>query len=204
MSNEGVDLRKRRFLTLTTAAVGAVGTGFAAWPFLSAWQPSAKARALGAPTKADISSLQEGQMVIFEWRGSPVWVIKRSPEMLATLDAVKDDVADPESEYDQQPEYAKNKTRSLKPEVLVMIGTCTHLGCSPKFRPDFPAPEIDAQWKGGFFCPCHGSKFDLAGRVYKGVPAPVNLKIPPYRFESETMIVIGEDPTDQQEQKGTA
>lgn len=195
MSTEGVDLKKRRFLTAATAVVGGVGTGFAAWPFLSAWQPSARARAAGAPVRADISGLQEGQLVIVEWRGSPVWVVKRSQEMLATLDTVKAELSDPESAEEQQPGYAKNATRSVKPEIMVMIGSCTHLGCSPTFRPEKPAPEIDSNWQGGFFCPCHGSKFDLAGRVYKGVPAPLNLKVPPYRFEGDDAIVIGEDPT---------
>lgn len=194
MSNEGVDLKRRRFLTTATVVVGGVGSGFAAVPFVSSWQPSERAKALGAPVRADIGELQEGQLVIFEWRGSPVWIIKRSAEMLSSLEAVKAVVSDPDSTEDQQPEYAKNATRSVKPEIMVMIGSCTHLGCSPTFRPEHPAPEIDAKWQGGFFCPCHGSKFDLAGRVYKGVPAPLNLKVPPYRFDGDSTIIIGEDP----------
>lgn len=194
MSNEGVDLKRRRFLTTATVVVGGVGTGFLAVPFVSSWQPSERAKALGAPVRADISSIQDGQLVIFEWRGSPVWVIRRSQEMLSSLQKVKGDLLDPDSQEDQQPAYAQNATRSQKPEVMVMIGSCTHLGCSPTFRPDFPAPEIDSNWQGGFFCPCHGSKFDLAGRVYQGVPAPLNLKVPPYRFDGDNAIIIGEDP----------
>ncbi len=197
MSNEGVDVGKRRFLTGATSVVGAVGTGFVAWPFLSSWQPSARAKALGAPIKADISELQEGALVIFEWRGKPVWVIRRSPEMLENLPTLANELRDPESIKEQQPAYAQNATRSIRPDIMVMVGSCTHLGCAPLFRPDFPAEDMGDDWKGGFFCPCHGSKFDLAGRVYKGVPAPTNLLVPPYRFESDNLIVIGEDPTEE-------
>ncbi len=197
MSNEGVDVGKRRFLTAATTVVGGVGAGFAAWPFLSSWQPSARAKAAGAPVVADISELEEGALVIFEWRGKPVWVIRRSPEMVENLPAVEGDLRDPQSEKDQQPEYARNEVRSIRKDVMVMIGSCTHLGCSPSFRPDYPAEDMDPNWKGGFFCPCHGSKFDLAGRVYKGVPAPTNLVVPPYHFESDNVIVIGEDPANE-------
>ena len=132
-------------------------------------------------------------MATFNWRGRPVWVVKRTEGMLATLPVLEPKLADPDSAEPQQPEYAQNEYRSIKPDVLVMVGSCTHLGCSPSFHPESPAPEIDADWKGGFFCPCHGSKFDLAGRVYKGVPAPLNMVIPPYRYETESRIVIGED-----------
>ncbi len=196
MSNEGVDVGKRRFLTAATTVVGGVGAGFAAWPFLSSWQPSERAKAAGAPVTADISALEEGALVIFEWRGKPVWVIRRSPEMLENLPSVDGELRDPGSEKEQQPAYAQNATRSIRPEIMVMVGACTHLGCAPLFRPDFPAEDMGKNWKGGFFCPCHGSKFDLAGRVYKGVPAPTNLPVPKYRFESDNVIVIGEDPTD--------
>jgi ubiquinol-cytochrome c reductase iron-sulfur subunit len=190
---EGVDTGRRRFLTLATTGFGAIGVGAVVWPFLASLKPSERAKALGAPVKAEIAGLEEGQMVTLAWRGKPVWIIKRSPEMIASLGKVAGDVADPDSSVDQQPAYAKNATRSVKPEIMVMVGSCTHLGCSPTFRPDHPAPEIAPNWQGGFYCPCHGSKFDLAGRVYKGVPAPINLKVPPYRFEGDSSVVIGED-----------
>jgi ubiquinol-cytochrome c reductase iron-sulfur subunit len=193
MSNEGVDGGRRRFLTLTTSVVGGAGAAVAAWPFLASLKPSAKAQALGAPVMADISKLEAGQRVTFVWRGRPIWVIKRTPEMVQSLAKVIGDLRDPESKEPQQPDYVKGETRSIKPDLLVMVGSCTHLGCSPMFRPDHPAPEIDANWQGGFFCPCHGSKFDLSGRVYKGVPAPLNLVVPPHRYANDSTIVIGED-----------
>jgi ubiquinol-cytochrome c reductase iron-sulfur subunit len=196
MSKEGVDVGRRRFLTLTTSVVGAVGAGFAAVPFLASLAPSERAKALGAPVKVDISKLEPGQMVITVWRRQPIWVVRRTPEMLKTLDEVASQLSDPESEVKQQPDYIKKtgKDRAIKPEYMVLRGICTHLGCSPKFRPEAPAPEIAADWKGGFFCPCHGSKFDLSGRVYASVPAPTNLVVPPHRYESENLLVIGEDP----------
>lgn len=190
----GVDPGRRRFLTLATTGVGAVGAGFVAWPFLASLKPSERAKALGAPVTQDISLLEPGQKLNVAWRGKPVWIVRRTPEMLASLAKVKDQLADPDNEMPQQPEYIKGDARALKPEILVMIGSCTHLGCSPTFRPDHPAPEIAADWQGGFYCPCHGSKFDLSGRVYKNVPAPINLQVPPYRFENDTTVVIGEDP----------
>jgi ubiquinol-cytochrome c reductase iron-sulfur subunit len=193
MSKEGVDTGRRRFLTLATSGVGAVGVGAVVWPFLASLRPSERAKALGAPVIADISKLEAGQLVTFPWRGKPVWVVKRTPEMVESLAKVAGDLRDPESKEEQQPEYAKNATRSIKPDVLVMVGSCTHLGCSPTFRPDHPAPEVAPNWQGGFYCPCHGSKFDLAGRVYKGVPAPTNLVVPPHRFDGDTTVVIGED-----------
>jgi len=195
MSKEGVDAGRRRFLTLTTTAVGAVGAGFAAVPFLASWAPSERAKALGAPVTIDISKIEPGQQIVAVWRRQPVWVIHRTPEMLASLDKVTGDLSDPESEVPQQPDYIKDKgpARAIKPEYMVLKGVCTHLGCSPKFRPDFPAPEIAADWQGGFFCPCHGSKFDLSGRVYKGVPAPINLMVPPHRYADDHTLVIGED-----------
>jgi ubiquinol-cytochrome c reductase iron-sulfur subunit len=190
----GVDPGRRRFLTLATTGVGAIGAGFVAWPFLASLKPSERAKALGAPVIQDISLLEPGQKLNVAWRGKPVWIVKRTPEMLASLAKVKDQLADPDNEMPQQPDYIKGDARALKPEILVMIGSCTHLGCSPTFRPDHPAPEIAADWQGGFYCPCHGSKFDLSGRVYKNVPAPINLQVPPYRFENDTTVVIGEDP----------
>lgn len=193
MSNDGVDAGRRRFLTTATGVVGGAGAAMAAWPFLASMRPSERAKAAGAPVTAEIGNLQPGQMATFNWRGRPVWVVKRTESMLATLPALESKLSDPDSAEPQQPDYAQNETRSIKPDVLVMVGSCTHLGCSPSFRPESPAPDIDSDWKGGFFCPCHGSKFDLAGRVYKGVPAPLNMVIPPYRYETETRIVIGED-----------
>jgi ubiquinol-cytochrome c reductase iron-sulfur subunit len=193
MSNEGVDTGRRRFLTLATTGVGAVGVGAVVWPFLASLKPSERAKALGAPVTADIGGLEAGQMITLAWRGKPVWIIKRTPEMVESLTKVKGDLADPESTVDHQPKYAQNETRSVKPEIMVMVGSCTHLGCSPTFRPDHPAPEIAPNWQGGFYCPCHGSKFDLAGRVYRGVPAPTNLVVPPYKFEGDNSVVIGED-----------
>ena len=193
-TGSGVDPGRRRFLTLATSGVGAVGAGFVAWPFLASLKPSERAKALGAPVVQDISLLEAGQKLNVAWRGKPVWIVKRTPEMIAGLAQVKGELADPENEVPQQPDYIKGDARAIKPEILVMIGSCTHLGCSPTFRPDHPAPEIAANWQGGFYCPCHGSKFDLSGRVYKNVPAPINLKVPPYRFENDTTIVIGEDP----------
>ena len=193
MSNEGVDGGRRRFLTLSTSVVGAVGVGFAAVPFLASLAPSEKAKALGAPVTIDISKIEPGQQVITVWRRQPMWVVRRTPEMLAGMQKIVGDLSDPDSEVPQQPAYAKNATRSIKPEFMVLRGVCTHLGCSPKYRPDHPAPEIAPDWQGGFFCPCHGSKFDLAGRVYKGVPAPVNLVVPPHRYADDHTIVIGED-----------
>lgn len=195
MSNQGVDPGRRRFLTLTTSVVGGAGVAAAAWPFLASLAPSERAKALGAPVSVDISKAEAGQRITVAWRGKPVWIVKRTPEMVASLDQVSGDLRDPDSKEPQQPDYAKNEARSIKPEVLVMVGSCTHLGCSPTFRPDHPAPEIHSNWQGGFFCPCHGSMFDLAGRVYKGVPAPTNLIVPPHRYESEHLIVIGEDQT---------
>ena len=194
MSSNGVDVGKRRFLTLTGVAAGGVGAAAAAWPFLASMAPSERAKAMGAPVTVDISKLEEGQLLITTWRGSPVWIVSRSAEMLQNMKAVEGDLRDPASEEDQQPAYAQNATRAVKPELLVMIGRCTHLGCSPTFRPDYPAEDLGGDWKGGFFCPCHGSKFDMAGRVYKGVPAPLNMPVPPHRYVGETTIVIGEDP----------
>jgi ubiquinol-cytochrome c reductase iron-sulfur subunit len=187
----GVDNEKRRFLTKAASVAGAVGAGFLAVPFVTSMQPSAKAEALGAPVEVDIEKLEAGQRVVVLWRGKPVWVVRRTPEVLAELPSLDAVVADPGSDQSEQPLSAKNESRAIRPEVFVAVGVCTHLGCSPTYRPDIAPADLGADWKGGFFCPCHGSKFDMAGRVYKGVPAPVNLEIPPYHFATETRIVIG-------------
>ena len=193
MSGDNTNTGRRRFLTAATTVVGAVGVGFALVPFVSSMQPSAKARAAGAPVRADISKLEPGQMIRVKWRGKPVWLVKRTDEMLESLAKLVPDLRDPDSEQPQQPEYAQNEFRSIRPEILVTVGICTHLGCSPTYRPDVGAADMGADWLGGFFCPCHGSRFDLAGRVYKGVPAPLNLEIPPHRYLSDNELVIGED-----------
>lgn len=188
---DDIDNRKRRFLTQSAAVVGAIGAGFALTPFVASMQPSAKARASGAPVEVDISKMEPGQLIRVMWRGKPVWVLRRTPEALATLAEVRDKLLDPDSEDSEQPEYAANEARSLKPEIFVAVGVCTHLGCSPTYRPDQRPADLGPDWLGGFFCPCHGSLFDLAGRVYKGVPAPKNLEIPPYRYLSESLLFIG-------------
>jgi ubiquinol-cytochrome c reductase iron-sulfur subunit len=193
MATEGVDLNKRRFLTNTTAVVGAVGAGFVAVPFVASWLPSERAKTAGAPVEVDISKLQEGQKVTVEWRGKPVWVVKRTQKNLEELQSLDDALRDPKSENDQQPVYARNEYRSIKKDILVLVGICTHLGCSPTYRPEVAAADLGADWKGGFFCPCHGSKFDLAGRVYQGVPAPLNLVVPPHMYKSDNVILVGED-----------
>ncbi len=193
MATEGVDNDKRRFLIAGTSVVGAVGAGFVAVPFISSWMPSERAKTAGAPVQVDISKLQEGQKVTVEWRGKPVWVVKRSKQMLESLPALTDQLRDPQSEAEQQPEYARNEERSRKPEISVLVGICTHLGCSPTFRPEVAPADLGEDWKGGYFCPCHGSKFDMAGRVYQGVPAPLNLVVPPHYYMSERTILVGED-----------
>ena len=193
MGDGGVNTSRRRFLTVATSVAGGAGVVGVAVPFLGSWNPSAKAQAAGAPVKADISKLQPGEMVTIEWRGKPVFVVRRTPEQLANLVKLNDTVADPQSTRPQQPAYIKGIERSVKPEYLVLVGLCTHLGCSPKNRFEVAPADLGKDWLGGFFCPCHGSKFDLSGRVFKGVPAPANLEVPPYRFESDTVIVIGED-----------
>ncbi len=193
MSGDAVDTSKRRFLIAATTVVGTVGAVYTAVPFIASWMPSERAKAAGAPVEADISKLEEGQLIRVQWRGKPVWILKRNQEMLAALPSLDEQLRDPASVEPQQPEYAQNGTRSIKPETLVAVGICTHLGCSPSFVPEALPQPYDPNWKGGFFCPCHGSKFDLAGRVYKGVPAPLNLEIPPHTYVSETLVLIGED-----------
>lgn len=190
MSETAVDLDRRRFLTGTAVVIGGIGAATAAVPFIASFQPSARAKAIGAPVEVDISTIEVGQRVTFKWRGKPVWVLRRTPEQLEALKA-GGSLRDPDSKESEQPEFAKNAWRSSKPEYLVLVGVCTHLGCSPSFRP-LPDAETGADWKGGFYCPCHGSKFDLAGRVFSGVPAPINLAVPPYKYLSDTRILIGE------------
>lgn len=185
--------RARRSLLVATAAIGGAASAGAAVPFVASWFPSERARAAGAPIEVDISNLAPGELGIFEWRGKPVWVFRRTKEMLATLRKVDAKVSDPKSEVRQQPEYAKNENRSLKPEVMVVVGICTHLGCSPKEKGADAKAELGADWEGGFYCPCHGSKFDLAGRVYKGAPAPTNLEVPPHTYLSDGRILVGDD-----------
>jgi ubiquinol-cytochrome c reductase iron-sulfur subunit len=193
MAEHEFDEGKRRFLlTATTVATG-VAAGAAAVPFVGSMLPSERAKAAGAPVEVDLSDLMPGQKKTVAWRGKPVWIVRRTPEMLKDVKADDERVADPESKRSQQPSYAKNEYRSLKPEYLVLIGICTHLGCSPVDRLQPEPQPFDPDWNGGFYCPCHGSLFDLAGRVYKNKPAPDNLTVPPYKFVGETKLVIGED-----------
>lgn len=194
LDSDAVDSNRRRFLTVATSAVGAAGAVGIAVPFLGSWNPSAKAKAAGAPVKADISKLEPGQMVVVEWRGKPVYVVRRTQEMLQALPGLNGELKDPNSAVSKQPPYITGEDRSIRPELLVIEGLCTHLGCAPKFRPEVGAADLGGDdWKGGFFCPCHGSKFDLAGRVYSGVPASSNLVVPPHSFESQNVVVIGVD-----------
>ncbi|PWV61813.1 ubiquinol-cytochrome c reductase iron-sulfur subunit [Plasticicumulans acidivorans] len=188
---DGVNLGRRRFLTATATVVGGVGAAFVAVPFLKSWSPSERAQAAGAPVEADISKLDAGQIMTVEWRGKPVWVVRRTQAMLDALPTLDGMLRDPKSLEPQQPAFATNEYRSIKPEVLVLVGICTHLGCSPTFRPDLAPADLGPEWKGGFFCPCHGSRFDLAGRVFQGVPAPLNLEVPPYKFLSDTRVLVG-------------
>ncbi len=194
MSDETVNTGRRRFLTTATSVVGVAGAVGIATPFLGSWQPSAKAKAAGAPVKADVSKLEPGQMIVVEWRGKPVYVVNRTQEMLDNLPKLNGDLKDPESVISKQPAYISAVDRALRSELLVVEGLCTHLGCAPKYRPEVGAADLGGDaWLGGFFCPCHGSKFDLAGRVYAGVPASTNLVVPPYSFESDRVLVIGID-----------
>jgi len=202
MSEQDVDANRRRFL-ISTTALGVVGTGFAATPFVLSMTPSARAKAAGAPVEIDIADIKPGEMKTVEWRGKPVWILNRTPEMLASLKTDVAELADPDSKNSDQPAYVNPETRSVKPEILVMVGICTHLGCSPDKRLEAGAASgLGAQWPGGFFCPCHGSKFDLAGRVFKNVPAPTNLVVPPYSFKGDKTIIVGVDPSDKS--KGAA
>jgi ubiquinol-cytochrome c reductase iron-sulfur subunit len=194
METNQVDRGKRRFLIAATSAVGGVATVGTVLPLVLSMMPSARAKAAGAPIEAEIGKIEPGAVLTLEWRGKPVWVVNRTKEMLDMLATHDDQLADPKSDVPQQPDYCKNATRSLKPEYLIAVGICTHLGCSPTYRKDIGAADLGgADWHGGFFCPCHGSRFDLAGRVYAGVPAPTNLVVPPHRYVSESLILIGED-----------
>jgi len=192
MANDGVDMGRRKFLTATTSVVGGAGIVLAAIPFIQSWQPSARAKTAGAPVEVDIGKLETGQMIISEWRGQPIWIIHRSQAQLDALPSQVPRLRDPDSKVEeQQPKFAQNEYRSRKPKLLVMVGICTHLGCSPKFHGELKPEPFDPEWKGGFFCPCHKSRFDMSGRVYQGVPAPTNLVVPPYYFIDDTHIMIG-------------
>ena len=193
MVEDDVNLRKRRFLLTATTVASGVAAGAAAVPFVASMLPSERAKAAGAPVEVDIGRLGPGEKLIVEWRGKPVWIVHRTKDMLAAVRADDPRVADPNSSRSEQPVYATNEYRSLKPEYLVLVGICTHLGCSPVDRFERQPEPFEADWRGGFYCPCHGSLFDLAGRVYKNKPAPTNLTVPPYRFVTEATLVIGED-----------
>ena len=196
MANEGVNQGRRRFLTGTTAVVGGIGAAFAVVPFVKSWEPSERAKNAGAPVLQDISKIEPGQKISVLWRGSPVWIVNRTKAMLDTLPGLDGRLRDPKSQVDQQPKYAQNETRSIKPEWLVMIGICTHLGCSPEYIPEIKPEPFDPEWKGGFFCPCHKSRYDISGRVFQGVPAPANMVVPPYKFVDDNHILIGVNPED--------
>lgn len=195
MREATVNENRRQLLVAVTGLMGAVGAGYALTPFVGSMNPSARARAAGAPVEADISKLEPGALLRIRWRGKPVWVVHRTPEMLKELATNDPNLVDPTSEVPQQPEYCKNPTRSVKPQYLVAIGICTHLGCSPTYRPELAPDDLGKDWKGGFFCPCHGSRFDLAARVFKNVPAPTNLVIPEHCYLSDTTLLIGDDQT---------
>jgi len=195
VSADEIDLGRRRMLLAATAAMGSVGAAYVAIPFVMSMDPSEKAKAAGAPIDVDISKLEPGQLMTLEWRGKPVRVLRRNEQMLKMLPKLDSVLLDTKSdELSQQPVYAKNPQRSINPEYMVMVGIWTHLGCSPTYRPEFAPPDLGPDWKGGFFCPCHGSTYDLAGRVYAGVPAPSNLVVPPHHFVSATRLLVGVDP----------
>ena len=192
-STQPTTSNRRKFLTNMTQVMGGVGGLFALIPFLSSMSPSERAKSAGAPIEIDVSSLQPGSYKVVEWRGKPVWVVRRTKKMIDETLEVDDVLRDPKSMEEYQPTYTQNKYRSINPEYLVLLGVCTHLGCSPLYKPNPKSKELGLDWTGGFFCPCHGSKFDLSGRVHKGVPAPYNLEVPPYYFASDTRIIVGED-----------
>jgi ubiquinol-cytochrome c reductase iron-sulfur subunit len=197
IGDDEVDKSRRVFLTAATAATGTLGVVLAAVPFISSWMPSERARALGLPTELDLSKIEPGQMVVPVWRKQPIYVVRRTPAMLASLSGHDDRLKDKDSKESDQPPYAKNLVRARKPEFLVLIGICTHLGCLPKARFEAGFPELGADWPGGFFCPCHGSRFDLSGRVFDGSPASVNLRVPPYAYVNDQTLVIGVDTVSQ-------
>lgn len=192
MADGSVDKSRRTLLTVGASAVGAVGTAVTLWPFVATMSPSARALAAGAPVEVDVSKMQLGEKIEVEWRRKPVWIVRRSDKMLESLDEDTDRLRDPNSLVDQQPPFAQNEYRSIRPQFLVLVGICTHLGCSPTFRPDVAPEDLGPNWLGGFYCPCHGSRFDLAGRVFKNVPANKNLEVPPYKFVSDNVILIGD------------
>ena len=194
MNNGDVSQGRRRFLIGATSVVGGVGVVGAAVPFLGSWNPSAKAEAAGAPVTVNISKIEPGQQITVEWRGQPGWIIRRTDEMNENIEKLNDRVKDPNSEVPQQPEYIDGILRSLKPEFAVLVGLCTHLGCVPSYRPEVAPADLGDEWLGGLFCPCHGSRYDMAGRVYEAQPAPTNLVVPPYRFDDDSTLTIGLDP----------
>lgn len=195
MSKQSLRQTRRRFLTVTASVLGGIGVIAAAIPLISYMRPSERAKVAGGPVEVDLTKVRLGEQITVKWRGKPIWLLHRTPEMLANLEKLTPHLRDPDSKLDtQQPQYAKNAYRSIKDNYFVCIGICTHLGCIPAYRPDIAPPDLGPKWLGGYFCPCHGSRFDLAGRVYKGVPAPTNLVIPPYRFVSNTKVVVGDDP----------
>lgn len=191
MTKDEINVGRRRFLVAATAAAGGAGVAISSIPFVAYWLPNDAVQAAGGPVEVNIGKLKLGGLLTIAWRGKPVWIVRRTQEMINALQSSVNALRDPDSIVDQQPSYAKNAYRSIKPEYLVLIGICTHLGCAPTYMPGIG--EIAPDWMGGFFCPCHGSKFDMAGRVYKGVPAPVNLEVPPYHYVSDTVIKIGDD-----------
>ncbi|MGO1691985.1 MAG: ubiquinol-cytochrome c reductase iron-sulfur subunit [Marinobacter sp.] len=194
MNNGDVSQGRRRFLIGATAAVGGVGVVGAAVPFVASWNPSAKAEAAGAPVTVNISKIEPGQQITVSWRGMPVWLIRRTDEMVSNIKKLNDKVKDPQSETQQQPPYIEGVLRSLKPELAVLVGLCTHLGCVPTYRPEVAPADLGDEWLGGLFCPCHGSRYDMAGRVYTAQPAPLNLQVPPYRYDDDETLTIGLDP----------
>jgi ubiquinol-cytochrome c reductase iron-sulfur subunit len=193
MSNQQVDRSKRRFLVAATAAMGGVAGVAVLTPFVMSMLPSERAKAAGAPVEADISKVEPGMLLAIEWQGKPVWIVNRTKDTLAELNKIGDKLLDPNSDQPQQPAYCKNTARSIKPEYLVVVGICTHLGCSPTFRPELAPADLGPDWVGGWFCPCHGSRYDLAARVYKNVPAPLNMQVPPYKYLTASRILVGVD-----------
>ncbi|MBH3438738.1 ubiquinol-cytochrome c reductase iron-sulfur subunit [Pseudomonas luteola] len=191
MNDGSINQGRRRLLVAATSVIGAVGVAGAAIPFIKSWSPSAKAKAAGAPIRVNISKLEPGRQIVIEWRGQPVFVLRRGADALERLSRLENQLADPDSHDSIQPDYVNSRLRSIRPDVLVVVGVCTHLGCSPIFRPEVAPADLGTEWLGGYFCPCHGSRYDLAGRVYKAQPAPLNLVVPPYAYESEHIIVIG-------------
>lgn len=190
MSNAPVDTGRRRFLTAATAVIGGTGAVAVAVPFIKSWNPSAKAKAAGAPVEVNISKLEPGQLIRVEWRGKPVWVVRRTEAVLSALPGLDSQLRDPNSDEPQQPVYAQNPTRAIKPEFFIAVGLCTHLGCSPTYMPDSFGEQVEGV-TAGFFCPCHGSKFDMAGRVFQGVPAPLNLVVPPHQYLDDNTVLVG-------------